>query len=64
MLPVEPKTDPRLLRSLKRAAKRELTSEEIQKQRVSFVYGNLPNGSTLTIDQVEKVLAKLDGKAA
>ena len=39
-------------------------SDEIQRQRVSYVYGNLPKGSTLTCDQVEQVLARSEGKAA
>lgn len=64
MPPGAPKTDPHLLKSLKKAAKRGLTAEEIQRQRVSYVYGNLPKGSTLTCDEVEKVLARSEGKAA
>lgn len=64
MPPGAPKTDTRLLRKLKQAAKKELTADEIQQQRISFVFGNLPKDSTLTSDQVERVLARLDGKAA
>jgi hypothetical protein len=56
-----PKTDDGLLRRLDEAAKRGLTKNELHMQRVSFVFGNLPNDSTLTRQQVEAALAKSEG---
>ncbi len=58
----QPKTDPALLERLTRAAKHEMTAEEIRRQRVSFVYGNLPQDSTLTRHQVAAALARLEGE--
>jgi hypothetical protein len=59
-----PATDRRLLLRLKSAAKHEMTTEELRRQRVSFVFGNLPENSPMTKHQVELALAKLDGEAA
>jgi len=55
------KTDARLLEQLFEAAKRTMTSDEVRRQRVSFVYGNLPRDSTLTKHQVEVALGRIDG---
>lgn len=64
MPPATPKTDPKFVKKLEKAAKREMTAEEISRQRISFVYGNLPTGSSMTRDQVAEVVARMDGKAA
>ena len=56
------KTDKKLLDRLETAAKRVLTKDELYRQRVSFVYGNLPKESTITRHQVEAVLAKIEGE--
>lgn len=58
----QPKTDPALLERLSRAAKHEMTAEEIRRQRLSFVYGNLPQDSTLTRNQVAAALARMEGE--
>lgn len=58
------RTDPGLLKRLVEAAKVEMTGEELRRQRASFVYGNLPNDSTLSRGEVEEVLGRLEGKAA
>lgn len=63
-MPNEPKTEGRLLERLKRAAERGVTADELRRQRVSFVYGNLPEGSTLTRDQVASALARMEGESA
>lgn len=60
----EAKTDQALIDALTEAAKRPLTTEEIRKQRVSFILGSLGNDSTITKEQVETVLNKLEGRAA
>jgi len=63
-MPNEPKTDQGLLERLKEAATRTVSSREIREQRVSFVYGNLPKGVTMTREEVRKSLERMDGEAA
>ena len=53
-------TDRGLLDRLSAAAKRGVSLEERRKQRLSFVYGNLPKGSSMTKHQVEQALERLD----
>lgn len=53
-------TDQKLVDRLKKAAAKGVTADERRKQRVSFVYGNLPKGSTMTRQQVEDALSKID----
>ena len=48
------KTDPEISERLRKAATKKLSSEEIQKQRVSFVFGNMPASSSVTRQQVEQ----------
>jgi len=59
-----PITDSRLIERLRLAAQHKMTADEVRRQRVSFVYGNLPENSTLTRDQVASALDRLDGDAA
>lgn len=56
-----PKTDKRLLKRLRESAKKLPTKEQLHRQRVSFVFGNLPNNSTLTRDQVAKKIKMNEG---
>lgn len=63
-MPHEPKTDQQLLERLHDAAKRPVSSEELRKQRVSFVYGNMPADSSMTRHQVRVALERLEGAAA
>ncbi len=63
-MPEQPKTDPALLERLARAAKHEMTPEEIHRQRVSFVYGNLPQNNSMTKNQVAAAIARLEGADA
>jgi hypothetical protein len=60
-MPNEPKTDSALLERLRQAATREISGKELREQRVSFVYGNLPKGITMTREQVRKRLEQKDG---
>ncbi|APR52386.1 hypothetical protein CA223_12505 [Sphingomonas koreensis] len=53
-------TDRGLLDRLSAAAKRGVSLEERRKQRLSFVYGNLPKSSSMTKHQVEQALERLD----
>ena len=50
------KTDPKLLERLSAAAHKQATAEQLRRQRVSFIYGNLPSESSITRDQVESSL--------
>lgn len=63
-MPEQPKTDPSLLARLAVAAKHEMTAEEIRRQRVSFVYGNLPHNSPMTRQQVASAIARHEGEHA
>lgn len=56
-------TDPVLLRALLDSAKRKLTESELQAQRISFIMGTLDEDSTVTRDQVSRVLAEQSGEA-
>jgi hypothetical protein len=63
MIPNATKVDETLVRRLEAAAARELTSEELRAQRVSFVYGNMPQDSSLSRKEVVDALAKAEGIA-
>jgi len=56
-----PKTDPELIRRLKASTKKPVTKEQLDRQRVSFVYGNLPSGSSITRDQVARKIKENEG---
>jgi hypothetical protein len=51
-----------LLTNLRAAAKRRPSSEELRKQRVSFILGTLKDTSTVTRAQVTEILAAQEGK--
>jgi hypothetical protein len=55
------KTDERLLNSIKLAAQRALTPEELSEQRVSFVYGSLGPRSEMTKDGVRQEILRQGG---
>lgn len=62
MIPKEPlKIDEELERRLRKAAATPMTKEEVRRQRISFVYGNLPQSSPLTREEVEKLLDAREG---
>lgn len=52
------KTDEKLLEQIAKAAKRKLTPEEIEQQRLSFIYAGLPKDSPMSKVEIEKVLKK------
>ena len=62
-MPNEPKTEVALLERLTAAAKKGVSTEEVRRQRVSYVYGNLPDNSPMTRHQVAQALERLEGCA-
>ncbi len=55
------KTDDALIKRLEESAKKPITKEELMRQRVSFVYGNLPSDSTVTRDRVAEKIKRNEG---
>jgi hypothetical protein len=55
------KSDESLLEKIRKAEARPLTREQLDRQTISFVYGNLPLDSTITRDQVAKRLGVVEG---
>lgn len=60
-MPTDIKTDGRLLHRLMTAT--GVTREQLQKQRISFIYGALPQDSAITRQQIERVLKRSEGEA-
>ena len=54
-------TDEALLRRLSEEATAQLSKEDLKKQRVSFVYGNLPNGSAISREMVVDRITENEG---
>lgn len=52
---------PGLEELLKRAAKHKMTREEVNEQRISFVYGMLPANNKTTRDEVRRHLEEIYG---
>ncbi len=62
MIPKESsKTGEALEKRLRKAASKPMTKDEVREQRISFVYGNLPHNSTLTREEVARILASREG---
>ena len=59
-MPTSITTDPALIERLRQTANKPLTPEQRHRRRVSFIYGALPTDSSITIQQIEAVLAKAD----
>lgn len=59
-MPTDIATDASLLERLSMAAKQGVTAAERRKQRLSFVYANLPRNSEMTRHEVEAALERLD----
>lgn len=55
------KTDPELLKRLHESPAKPATKDELEKQLISFVYGNLPSDSTITRAQVEDRIKANEG---
>jgi hypothetical protein len=58
----ELKTNDALLARMRASAATSLTTEEMQRQRVSFAMGMMGDKSTLTRDQVERILGEGSGE--
>lgn len=56
-----PEADPELVERLRIAAAHKMTPDEIKAQRVSFVWGNLPDDNRLTKEEVAAILDRMDG---
>ena len=56
------KEEEALIARLERSANRPLTKREVEAQRVSWVFGNLPTSSKLTRDDVVKLIKAHDGE--
>lgn len=52
------KGDPKVLKALKKAATQQMTAEERHQQKVSFIIGTMGGDSTITSEDVEKILAE------
>lgn len=50
--------DPKVLEALRDAAGRPMTSEDRHKQRVSFIMGTMSRDSTITREEVKKIIKK------
>lgn len=55
------KTDERLLSALRDAARRELTAEKVERQRISFIMGTIKPGREITRADVQNILYKHEG---
>ena len=55
------KTDAGVIRRLHKSASKPVTKDELARQRVSFVYGNLPNKSGITRDRVAERIKANEG---
>ncbi len=55
------KTDADLIERLRESASKPVTKEELARQRVSFVYGNLPSDSAITRDRVARKIKENEG---
>jgi hypothetical protein len=63
-MPKDLKTDQSLLDRMEAAAKRGMSRDEMLRQRVSFIYGSLPQESSITRHQIEEHLARREGGVA
>lgn len=54
-------TSAALLEAMKKAASRPLTTDEVKAQRISFILGSLSDKSTVTRDQIAKIIDDQEG---
>lgn len=57
------KTDNSLLEALKKASEEKPNHNELLEQRVSFIFGSLKAGSSITHDRIKKILVEQEGGA-
>lgn len=55
-------TDKALLKALKESSSYAPTSDQIDRQRLSFVMGALPDGNEMTREEVQEVLERQEGR--
>lgn len=55
-------TNEKLIRALTDGAKKELSKRQVDRQRVSFVYGSLDERNDMTRQQVQSALEKHEGR--
>ncbi|WP_201829514.1 hypothetical protein [Microvirga zambiensis] len=56
------RTDESLLARLKRATSRNPSRAQVERQRISFIMGSLPEESDMTREQIQDVLEQQEGK--
>jgi hypothetical protein len=57
-------TDPDFIKEMKKLASLNLSAEELQEQRVSFIMGQLPSRIKVTRETIEKKIVEHDGTKA
>lgn len=62
-MPSNIKTDKGLIERLKKSSQ-YVTSEQLRRQRISYIMGSLPKDSSITRGQIEKILDENEGKSA
>ena len=50
----EIKADPELLKVLEASRETQVTEEEMREQRISFAFGNAPEGANITKESVKR----------
>ena len=53
--------DPKVIETLNRVAARQMSREERREQRVSFIVGTMGSDSTVTREEVERILDEQEG---
>ena len=56
-------TNPNLLAALREAGQRKASTEQVNKQRVSFIVGSLKPNTPITREKIESVLAEQEGRS-
>ncbi len=59
---LEYKTDEKALQAILKAASRKPTEDEIRKQRISWVFGQIGRKSKITKDELKKILDSCEGR--
>lgn len=56
------KTDASLLQALRAAASRRLTSDEVERQRISFVRSSLKDMNSISRERIRDILDEQEGR--
>jgi hypothetical protein len=62
-MPEDIKTDSKLIERLRNSG-RYVTREQLRRQRVSYIMGSLPQDSTITRREIERILEQNEGDSA